>query len=125
MQQFSNLGLGSGGHIFIIKLNEKDGMTQNEITEMLHFDKAHTARTIIKLIDLGYVRKEQNEKDKRSHRLFLTNNGKDLIPAIKQAVDNWNKTLTSGFSSEEKKMLFELLNKMVEKSISEVKPIDN
>lgn len=121
-QEFTNLELGSGGHLFILKLYEKDGLTQNEITGLLHFDKAHTARTILKLIDLGYVRKKQDETDKRSYRLFLTKKGKDIVPTIKRIIKNWNQILTSEFSNDEKKMLLGLLQKMAEKSVNEVKP---
>lgn len=120
-QKFAELELGSGGHIFILKLYEKDGMTQNEITELLHFDKAHTARTLSKLIELGYVTKKHDEKDKRAFRIFLTKKGKKIIPHLKKAIKDWNRILTSDFTKEEKDILFNLLSRMAEKAVRVVK----
>lgn len=119
--EFADLGLGSGGHIFILELNKQDGMTQNEITEKLHFDKAHTARTIVKFIELGYVTKVHDEYDKRAYRLYLTEKGKEIIPTIKHVIKNWADTITEDFSNDEKRTVFELLTRIADKAVNSVK----
>lgn len=42
-----------------------------------------SARTIKKLMELGYVRKESDSRDSRAYKLYLTQSAKDIIPEIK------------------------------------------
>lgn len=48
-----------------------------------------SARTIKKLIDLGYIRKEVNKEDERAYMLYLTDKGKSIIPGIIKIRDEW------------------------------------
>ena len=80
---FAEWGLGSGSHHFILLLARRDGLTQQEMTEMLHMDKANTARAIKKLVAGGYVIKQQDSEDHRAVHIFLTEKVRDLIPELR------------------------------------------
>ena len=45
-------------------------VSQNKISEDIGNDKAMSARTITKLIELDYVYKEADERDSRAFRLY-------------------------------------------------------
>ena len=77
-REFSEWNLGGGSHPFLMILWHHDGLTQTDLTDMLHMDKAGTARTLSRLTELGYVEKRTDETDHRAHRIFLTNKGREL-----------------------------------------------
>ncbi len=69
------LSSGSFHYLFILEINE--GISQNKISSIICNDKAMSARTIMKLIELDYVYKE-DDKDGRAYNLFLTAKAKKL-----------------------------------------------
>jgi DNA-binding MarR family transcriptional regulator len=118
---FSQWKLGSGSHHFLLILAQRDGLTQAELTEELHIDKANTARTMQKLLDSGYVRKQPDPDDRRAVRIYLTEKGKRLIPKIISIITNWTNTLTAGLSPKEKEAALRLLRKMVDNAVEGVR----
>ena len=123
-REFSKLGLGSGTHVFLMLLHHHDGVTQQELTEKLHFDKAHTTRAIQKLIELGYVKKEKNPNDLRAYRIHLTKKAQEIVPQVKKVLCSWSDILSKNFSQEEKRSAMELLQKMTENAVEFTKNCD-
>ncbi|MBN1364984.1 MAG: winged helix-turn-helix transcriptional regulator [Syntrophaceae bacterium] len=113
-KEFSKLDLGGGTHFFLKFLYHHDGVTQNELSTRLNFNKAHTARAIQKLIDIGYITKEKDEKDHRAFRIHLTHKAKKIESEIQKVLDSWSNIITNGFTQDEKKRMMELLKKMTD-----------
>jgi len=105
-------GIGKGQFMFLIKLFEKDGLSQDELAESLNFDKGTTARALRKLEQEDYVVREKNVGDRRSNRVFLTGKARDIKPALFTVLGNWTEILATGFSTEEKQQVLRLLEKM-------------
>jgi len=103
--------LSNGTYPFLMKLNEKEGISQNQISKELSVDKAMSARSISKLIDLGYIRKENDETDSRAYKLYLTDKAKEIIPDIKNIIYNWIDFITEDFEEEEKDQIVRLAEK--------------
>ena len=78
-RKFSEWDIGSGSHPFLMILWHQDGLTQKELTEMLHLDKASTTRALARLTKLGYVIKKRDEKDHRAYRIHLTDKGRKIL----------------------------------------------
>jgi DNA-binding MarR family transcriptional regulator len=117
-REFSKLGLGSGTHLFLMLLHHHhDGVTQNEISNRLHFDKAHTARAIQRLIELGYITKEKDATDNRAYRIYLTDKARQIMPDIKRVLKSWSDILAAGLSETEQKQAMALLKKMSENAV--------
>jgi len=116
-REFSKLDLGSGTHVFLILLHHHDGVTQQELTAKLHFDKAHTTRAIQKLMKLGYVKKEKDPDDLRAFRIHLTEKAQDIVPQVKKVLRSWSDILSKDFSPEEKRTAMELLQKMTSNAV--------
>lgn len=87
--KLKNYKLTSGSYPYLLILSKCQGISQNEISRDLNVDKAMSARTIKKLIDLGYIRKEVNKEDERAYMLYLTDKGKSIIPGIIKIRDEW------------------------------------
>ena len=111
--EFARLGLTGGMHTLLLHLYRCDGVTQQELSRHLHFDKAHVARIIGKLMDQGYIVKERNPDDQRSYRIFLTPRALEVKPDILQVFRNWIDRLVKGFSPREREDLVELLTRMI------------
>ena len=103
----------SGGKIhFLMKIENKDGICQEKLTDMLKVDKATTGRAIKKLVELGYVIRKRDEKDKRYYRLHLSEAGKNIAKIGKKVLEETSEMLENGFKEEEKKAIRELLVKI-------------
>ena len=111
-KELAPFNLGSGALPVLRALLHHDGVTQQKLTERLHVDKATTTRTIGKLIKSGYVRREHDPEDKRAYRLFVTEKARETAPEIRRVQQSWTTILSEGFTEEEKKQAFALLNRM-------------
>ncbi|WP_291571757.1 MarR family winged helix-turn-helix transcriptional regulator [Clostridium sp. UBA4548] len=107
------LNLTSGTYPFLLVLYRKEGINQNEISRELNVDKAMSARSIKKLIDLEYIEKKEDEKDSRAYKLYLTEKGRAIVPEIKKEIQQWIKIITKDFSKDEEALLEELLSKVL------------
>ena len=64
--------IGSGQLIFLLCINENEGLTMQELTKMTEVDKGTTTKSVQRLIDQGYVEAKQDETDRRVKRLYTT-----------------------------------------------------
>lgn len=111
--KLEEFGLTTGSYPYLLVLNTNEGMSQNDISRKLSVDKAMSARTIKKLIELGYVRKEQNAEDVRAYRLYITYKGKSLVPEIVKTIDGWMDILTQGNEEKEIESSIKFLEKVL------------
>lgn len=107
------LNLTSGTYPFLLVLYRKEGINQNEISRELNVDKAMSARSIKKLIDLQYIEKKEDEKDSRAYKLYLTEKGRVIVPEIKKEIQQWIKIITTDLSKDEAVLLEELLSRVL------------
>lgn len=105
--------LSTGIYPYLLILNENEGISQNEISRELNVDKAMSARTVKKLIELGYIEKKENKEDVRAYKLFLTESGRKMIPEIIKVIHNWIGILVEGCSEEEMQVGIEFLDKVL------------
>lgn len=90
-----------GTYPYLMVLNRRPGISQNEISKELNVDKAMSARTIKKLIELGYVTKEENKEDIRAYKLYITDKAKSIIPEIVKSTSEWINILVEGSTEQE------------------------
>ena len=105
--------LSSGSYPYLLMLNENEGISQNKISEELGCDKAMSARTITKLIKLGYLDRRQDETDSRAYKLYLTENAKIIIPKILEEVHKLIHIITDGSSEQEMMNIINFLTNVV------------
>ena len=105
--------LSSGTYPFLLKLYHNEGISQNQISKELNVDKAMSARSIKRLIELGYISKEENEEDNRAYRLFLTDKAKNIVPDIINEINKWIDIITEDISDIEKEQVINFLEKIL------------
>ena len=106
------LSSGSCPYIFILEKNE--GISQNKLSKEVGNDKAMSARTITKLIEIDFVHKKQDERDCRACNLYLTAKAKALMPKIREEIQTVVNVLTEDLTEEEKLITTESLKKILE-----------
>ena len=97
-KEFSKFGFGSGQYMFLIHLYKNDGISQEELSELVNIDKGTTAKAIRKLEELNLIKRLRDSTDKRINRIYLTTKAINM--------------LTKNLSSEELSMGLNILNKL-------------
>lgn len=106
-------GIGSGGqHSFLKVVLHNPGITQDQLTQQLKFDKATTARSIKLLEQSGYIQREPDPDDRRSQLLYPTPKAQEFLPVLQSILDSSNQKLVFQLSSEEEDQLISLLQKI-------------
>lgn len=116
-------GIGSGQYIFLINIHKNEGMSQKELSKLVTIDKTTTAKAVKKLEDEGYIYREQDEEDKRYHKLYLTQKGKEFIPTLQEILRSITETLTSGMSDKQHEQTIESLKGMLENACKSVEEL--
>lgn len=107
----------SGGlipYLFTLEFNE--GISQNKLSKEVENDKAMSARSIAKLIDLGYVTKEPDASDSRAYKLYLTQKAKDILPEVHGKIFELIELITSEVSEEAQTITIESMRSILERS---------
>ena len=74
--------IGAGQLIYIIAINENEGVTMQEVSRLLEMDKGTTTKSIQRLIEQGYVEIRIDEKDRRIKHLYMTEKSGQAINEI-------------------------------------------
>ena len=111
-QRLHQWGLSFGTLFFIIYVGKHPGCTQSELTAALHLDWGHSQRTVLKLVESGFLLRE---KDGRVYRLNLSERGQQAFAASHQVFFDWDQETLSRLSDAEQQQLFSLLAKAFQK----------
>ena len=100
-KEISKFGIGSGQVMFLMELYKKDGISQEELSEVLNIDKATTCRAIKKLEEAEFLTRVKDKNDKRAYKLYLTQKSKDMEESIRDVLriceDHISKNLSALF----------------------------
>lgn len=105
--------IGSGQYIFLLGISGREGISQKALSEELLIDKTTTAKAIRKLETEGYIRRETDPEDQRYNRLYLTDEGKRIVPEVRAVLEEVTRLSREGLSDEEYELLLNLLQRML------------
>jgi MarR family transcriptional regulator, organic hydroperoxide resistance regulator len=101
----------SYGDILFV-LDQKGTITMQEVARHTIKDKSTISSVINKLVSGGFILKERDGIDGRYTNLTLTAKAKKLRPVLFGISKGMNAKLFKGFSAEEKRTLFMLMEKV-------------
>ncbi len=96
----------------IMNLAHEDGLTQLELAHRTHLSTPTISVTAKRLEAQGYVRRVQDDHDMRALRVYLTDRGRELMQASREASIAADNILMQGITPEESRQLLELLGRM-------------
>ena len=99
------------GHVLDV-LSKNDGLSQREIAELLNIRPQSASEAIASMEGQGLVEKRNNEKDKRSSLVYITQAGRQRqIDLREERIMNARK-IFEPLTDDEKDILLKLLNKV-------------
>lgn len=98
--------------IVLIHLHHSEGMTQQEITDLLECDKTNTTRLIDALENREMVRRVEDMSDRRRKKIYLTDRGGRMYGKIKQVALKTQKQALGEIGAKEVQTCREVLLKI-------------
>lgn len=104
-------GKASQKRILII-LNESEKITQRDLTQRLGIQPGSTSEILSKMEGAGWIMRTQNEADRRTTDVSLTESGRELAREALAQRQRRHEEMFSCLSEEEKQELLSLLEKV-------------
>jgi DNA-binding MarR family transcriptional regulator len=78
--ELKRLELSLGQFAVLMTLSEAEGLTQTEIGKKIAMPGYATTRTLDALEEKRYVERRTDERSRRSHRIYLTDQSRRIAP---------------------------------------------
>lgn len=102
---------GQGRMLKFISMHE--GLTHSEISEKLRISPAATTKVIKRLEKVGYLERRSDEHDERISRVFMKDEGKEIIEGIDTSFQRLDEKTFNGFSEKDLDQLRDFLNRIL------------
>ncbi len=99
-------------YLILSLLSENKGMYQRQISEITLKDRANVSRIINILEEKCYVRKEIDSNGRKINKIFVTDDGKEIVEKIKPTAIELRKIITNGLNQEELENLIEIMDRI-------------
>jgi DNA-binding MarR family transcriptional regulator len=90
-------------------LGERDGAPQQELDEVLCMDARNVVVLLNELEDLGHLTRRRDPEDRRRHRVYLTNSGRQALKRAARAQRDVEEDLLQDLSADERAVLGRLI----------------
>lgn len=111
-------GLSKAQFAIIMTLLENDGVTQADIGRKILMPGYATTRNIDKLELNGLVKRQRHKSSRRAHSIYLTEQGRELAPALFSIVKDVNRVFLESIDDKDIKKLNEILSRLHEKLVT-------
>lgn len=110
----NEIGLHAGQEWLMCLLQEKDGLTQSELAELLDVQPPTVSKMLDRLKQKGLILRQADAEDARISRVYLTEEGRLLHEPIAQVWQNLEEKTIKGLSPMEQVLLRRLLMQVLE-----------
>jgi DNA-binding MarR family transcriptional regulator len=94
-------------------LHEQDGVTIGTISQRRGFDAPTITGVVKRMEQNGLVKRRHDRVDRRVVKVYLTDEGRDILPYLIEAVGKFNATMMQGFSEREEKEMLQKLQQVI------------
>lgn len=110
--EFKELDLTKGQYLYLVRVCERPGIIQEQLLELIKVDRSTAARAVQKLEANGFIKKQEDPRNKKAKKLFPTEKGQAAYPFIKKENTHSDRMAMEGFSEDEKEMAFAFLQRI-------------
>lgn len=96
----------------LININSKEGTPATKIAPMIGLETRSLTRMLKTMEEKGLIYKKQDPSDKRSVRIFLTEEGKRKKEASVKTIKEFNEQVREVISEEELQNFFQVFEKL-------------
>jgi MarR family transcriptional regulator, organic hydroperoxide resistance regulator len=107
----NTIGLHTGQEFLIILLSEQDGLTQNELAEIIKVQPPTISKMLARLGNL--IERRPDKEDARISRVYLTDEGRKIVTDIYKIWQSLEERTTTGLSLMEQALLRRLLMQLL------------
>ena len=107
-------GLSMPQFSVLMQLYHKGACGMSEISERFEVTPAAASQLVDKLVQSGYLAREEDPNDRRAKLLNLTGSGRDLIQQGFEERYRWMEDIASSLDAEEKAKVVEALTILTE-----------
>lgn len=113
-KQLKPYSLTYAHRVILIRLSEKEGLTQKELAQDTYFEQSNLTLMLDKLESKGLVKRIAKENDRRAYIITITPEGKKLRDLLVKMGDDVMEKALQGLSNEEKEELSHMLHLIYE-----------
>ena len=111
-EQIAPLGVEPRHVGMLMRLAANEGKAQQVIGELIGLNPTQTVFLVDELEGRGFVERRRNPADRRSHALYLTPAGRDMLSKVREAGRVHQARLGASLSETEQEQLTELLRRI-------------
>ncbi len=112
-RHMAGFNLGSGQLVFMLLVNEHEGITMQQLSVYADIDKGTTTKSIKRLVDEGYVEIRSDENDKRIKRIYSLKKARDIINDLYALRNEFTGQVMKNLDDEEAEKQVAALHRMV------------
>lgn len=106
--------LSGGQSRYLALICENPGISQESLVQYYQIDKGAIAKSIRRMEELGYIRREQNPEDRRAYCIFPTEKAHEVMDFCREDMRRMEKNLEQSLSKEEIQTFQELLGRITD-----------
>ena len=108
--------LGACHHSYVLAICRTPGISQEELSRHICINKSGVTRHLSYLEEHGYVVRRQSETDRRVTLVYPTEKMQEMLPRVKEIVNEWNTYLTADLNEEELSMFRSVLDHIAQRA---------
>lgn len=111
-QQLAPLGLNSSQHVYLLKVCDHPGITQDSLLNSVYVHPSNVVRMVSALEKKGFLTRTPCEQDKRTWQLYPTQRALDVCAQIRAACEETEAVLLHGLTDPARKEFQTMLTQM-------------
>ena len=104
--------LGNGQFTIILDVCKNRGISQDVLSKNIGVDKTTIAKSVKKLVENGYITKEEDEKDRRSKKIYPTKKAEDILPKLKNLDTLEREIFSQGITQDEMEIFLKVSSRI-------------
>jgi len=105
-----SVGLSMAQFSILLQLHHKGACGMSEISERFEVTPAAASQLVDKLVQNGFILREEDPNDRRAKLLNLTDKGRDLLQQGIEERYRWMEQLSERLTDEEREQVSDALN---------------
>lgn len=111
IESCAEVGLRPAQFSVLYLIDQNHGIKQSDIAKALGFQRTNFVVMLDELESRGLARREKSETDKRSHEIYLTEQGKQRLEDAMEAVQAHEERMIAKIGADNKAELLKFLKK--------------
>jgi DNA-binding MarR family transcriptional regulator len=103
------------GSVMLHRVGELQPARLSQLAEAAGVEVSTASRQVARLVERGYVARQDDPNDGRATVHRLTDDGRDLLQRLVAARHEWFDTLLAEFETREREQLADLLGRLVDR----------